>query len=101
MRTTSFEMFGDISHTPLANLTKRAKTVVVIASNHPGGCNMEGGVDEQPMEPCIELFRESFAHDMAFWSGIVEKDGNPVGTLPYVLGISCLLNPMYGGTYCL
>jgi hypothetical protein len=99
MRETSFTMFGDISHSALPDLTKRVRTVVVVSEDHPGGINREGGADEQPMEDCIELFRDLYARDMALWCGIFDSRDESVPKLPHVLAMACLLNPMYGGMF--
>jgi hypothetical protein len=96
MSEPSFTMFGDISHSELPDLTKRVKSVVVISSAYPLGGN--GGANEVPMEECIETFRSLYVEDMSKRCGIRTDDDRPVVRLPHVLGLACLLNPMYGGT---
>lgn len=97
MRETSFQMFGDISHTELPDLSRRTKTVYVVAVNHFGGGNIDTGRDEQPMEECIESFRDLYVEDMSSRCGITDEHGDPQNVLPIVLAISALMNPMYGG----
>jgi hypothetical protein len=98
MRETSFTMFGDISHTDLPDLRKRSKTVVVVSSSHTAP--NPSGREEQPMEECIELFRELYGDDMMKRCGITNDNGNPVPKLPVMIGMACLLNPIYGGKCC-
>ena len=89
MKETSFTMFGDISHTDLPDLTKRTKTVVVVAENHVEK-RSESGRDEHDMEECIELFRRLYHEDMAKRCGIVDGDGQPVEKLPVTMAMACI-----------
>jgi hypothetical protein len=95
MREDSFAMFEDISHSDLPNLTKRNKTVFVVSSQHDAS-DEETGRAEQPMDPCIELFRDLFATDLEQRCGLANTDG-PVTRLPMDIAVACLLNPLYGG----
>jgi hAT family C-terminal dimerisation region len=95
MRETSFPMFGDISHTELPDLRKRSLTVVVVSSIHTAP--NPSGRDEQPMEECIEDFRELYAKDMLERCGVTKNDGTPTEKLPVTIAIAALLNPLYGG----
>jgi hypothetical protein len=97
MKESSFLMFGDISHTDLPDLTRRTKTVTVVASNV--STNPESGQDEQEMDECIELFRSLYVEDMSRRCGLTEENGDPVYKVPVMIGLVCLLNPMYGGMY--
>ena len=98
MNETSFTMYGDISHTDLPDLRQRTKTVVVVADAHPES-GLDHGRDEQPLEGCIEVFRQLYARDMAYRVGITDNYAQPVHKLPVVMGMACLLNPLYGGEY--
>jgi hypothetical protein len=81
MRETSFQMFGDISHAKLPDLSKRTKTVYVVAVNHFGGGNIDTGCDEQPMEECIESFQDLYVEDMSSRCGITDENGDPPNVL--------------------
>jgi hypothetical protein len=98
MRETSFTMFGDISHTELPDLMQRTKTVLVVSSNHPEA-STDNGRDEQFMEDCIELFRSLYWADMNKRCGLLDEYADPVEKLPVIMGMACILNPLYGGTY--
>ena len=93
---TSFMMYADKSHTNLPDLSNRDRTVNVYGCDHVHA-GMYNGVNEEEMEPCIELFRELYAKDMAFRCGLVDEEGDAVDHLPTIIGMSCLMNPMYGG----
>jgi hypothetical protein len=95
MRETSFQMFGDISHSTLPDLSKRTKTVFVVSANDMG-MGPEGR-DEQPMEDCIETYRQLYSNNMMKRCGLVDDNDNPVFDLPITIAIGCLLNPLYGG----
>jgi hypothetical protein len=100
MRETSFLMYDDISHTELPDLRKRTKTVYVLSSEHVVSEDTETetiGRNEQPMDPCIELFRRLYADDMEQRCGLTSKPGLKVTKLPSEIAMSVLLNPMYGG----
>jgi hAT family C-terminal dimerisation region len=97
MRETSFLMFGDISHTELPDLRQRNRTVVVVSTLHLASIYEDDGREEQAMDPCIEEYRRLYANDMEHRCGLSSSDGNPAVTYPTIIGMSCLLNPMYGG----
>lgn len=96
MRETSFLMYDDISHTDLTDLRSCKKIVHVVSSQHSSNED-ETGRPEQPMDPCIELFRMLYADDMEERCGLTEGPGVPAMKLPVELSIALLLNPMYGG----
>ena len=103
MRQTSFVMYDDISHSDLVDLTARKKTVYVLSSSHVV-TEAESGWNTQPMDGCIETFRQLYAEDMAERCGFCEwvtelpvKKLIPVKKLPSETAIALLLNPLYGG----
>jgi hypothetical protein len=89
-------MYDDISHTELADLKHRKKTVHVVSSNHIGSKD-ESGRPEAAMLSCIELFRHLYADDMEECCGLSEGPGIPTEKLPTMTAIALLLNPLYGG----
>jgi hypothetical protein len=95
MRDSSFVMYDDISHTELEDLKIRKKTVYVLSSSHVV-TDEDTGRKEQPMDPCIELFRKLYVNDMSHRCGLTE-DGESVDKLPKEIAMALLLNPMYGG----
>lgn len=95
MRMTYFLMYDDISHSDLADLKARKKTVYVVSSVHPE--DDESGRKEECMDPCIELFRLLYAEDMEVRCGLTESPGSPAIKLPTMTAIALLLNPLYGG----
>ena len=98
MKESMFMMFGDISHSELADLTKRTKTVRVVASYHMGGD--EDGQDELSMDMCIEYYRCLYAKDMLRRCGLTDDNGERLEKLPSIMAMAALLNPMYGGKSC-
>jgi hAT family C-terminal dimerisation region len=96
MRQSSFLMYDDLSHTELADLRHRKRTIYVVSSQHVES-QEDMGRAEQAMDPCIELFRMLYATDMEERCGFIDKDGEAVMKLPTDLAIACLLNPLYGG----
>jgi hypothetical protein len=98
MRESSFLMYDDISHTELPDLKNRKKTVYVLSSEHVVTSETSGR-NEQPMDTCIELFRQLYADDMEQRCGLTAKRGVPHNKLPSEIAIGVLLNPMYGGEY--
>jgi hypothetical protein len=96
MRERSFIMYDDISHSELLDLGTRKKTVHVVSSQHASS-EEDSGRPEQPMDPCIELFRELYADDMEERCGLTEGPGAPAIKLPTEPAIALLLNPIYGG----
>ena len=64
MRETSFVMYDDISHSDLADLSARKKTVYVLSSSHVVAEN-EIGRNTQRIDACIEKFRKLYASDMS------------------------------------
>ena len=101
MREPKFLMYGNISHSDMPVLTRRAKTETVL-SNSVEKRDDEGRVD--PMNKSVTMFRELFADDLEVRCGLSEWEDNskknliPVERLPQDLAISCLLNPLVGGT---
>lgn len=55
MRQSSFLMYDDLSHTELADLRHRKRTIYVVSSQHVAS-QEDMGRAEQAMDPCIELF---------------------------------------------
>ena len=64
-------MYDDISHSDLVDLTARKKTVYVLSSSHVV-TEAESGRNTQPMDGCIETFRQLYAEDMAERCGFCE-----------------------------
>ena len=96
MKEPFFLMYDDISHTELEDLKTRKKTVYVLSSKHVI-TEEETGRKEQPMDPCIELFRRLYVNDMSYRCGLTDVRGVAHEHLPKEIGIGVLLNPMYGG----
>jgi hypothetical protein len=93
MRETTFEMYGDISHSVVPDLRSRNKTKLVVETLS----DATDDVNEKLMEPCIKLFRELYSDDMEERCGLSEGVGDPVTKVPTIIGFACLLNPLYGG----
>jgi hypothetical protein len=96
MRETSFAMYADISHSDVADLTKRTKTLVV---NSPHNILSVDEENEKKMEPCILKFRELYSDDLEKRIGLSNGHGQPAVHLPVIIGLAALLNPLYGSTY--
>ena len=96
MWDTCFAMYDDISHSDLKDLRTRKKTVYVVSSQHVL-TEEHSGRNMQPMHPCIELFRQLYANDMARRCGLRDDAGLPTSKLPVETSIAALLNPLYGG----
>lgn len=96
MRETSFAMYADISHSDVADLTKRSKTLVV---NSPHNILSVDEENEKKMEPCILKFRELYSDDLEKRIGLSTRPGQPAVHLPVIIGLAALLNPLYGSTY--
>lgn len=98
IRSPSFKMFCDLSHSDVRELGKRLKTETVVASyirecpDHIGGATI-------PMSPCIEKFRDLYADDLEFRLGLTTEANRDAHAeeLPKDVAVACLLNPLYGG----
>jgi hypothetical protein len=88
-------MYGDLSHSTLTDLRKREKTVFVYGSTHL--VTGDSGRNEVEMDNCVQLYRELFAEDMSLRCGLEEPDGTMANKYPTIIGMACLLNPLYGG----
>jgi hAT family C-terminal dimerisation region len=98
MRQSQFLMYDDLSHSELPDLSARKRTVHVVSSRHVTS-ERDMGRPEQPMDPCIELFRMLYADDMEVRCGFNEagEGREPATKLPVETAIALLLNPLYGG----
>jgi hypothetical protein len=100
LREHKFEMYADISHSPLEVLTGRNKTETVLADD---ATDREDHGRVEPMHPCIARFRTVFANDLEVRAGLVTVDPQnehirmPVTELPVDMAVSCILNPLVGG----
>ena len=95
MMEQSFLMFGDISYSQMPNLRNREKTVKV--TDQLGDDDEGDDGNERSMDPCISLYRELYATDMAKRCGLMNEDGHPATKFPTMIAMACLLNPIYGG----
>jgi hypothetical protein len=99
MKSTSFKMFADISHSDLPDLKKRVKTDTVL-STKIGEIEERGRTE--PMYECIERFREKYAEDMEIRCCLATATRCDVVKLPSDIAVACLLHPLYGGKlFCL
>jgi hypothetical protein len=99
MKSTSFKMFADISHSDLPDLKKRVKTDTVL-STKIGEIEERGRTE--PMYECIERFREKYAEDMEIRCCLATATRCDVAKLPPDIAVACLLHPLYGGKlFCL
>lgn len=102
LRKPKFQMYADISHSPLESLTSRNKTETVLSDEV---VDREDHGRVEVMHKCVAKFRAIFADDLESRSGLVQWDednhlvATPVEELPSDLAISCILHPLVGGKH--
>ena len=97
MRETSFMMFHDISHSEIADLSKRTRSVRVVTSDHVD--TSSDGQQHEVMDICIQCYHTFYAVDMSRRCGLtIDEEGTRAKKLPYMMACAALLNPMLGGT---
>jgi hypothetical protein len=103
MRQPKFEMFADISHSPMESLTGCNKTETVLSHDDVVDGDDHGRVVS--MEPCIARFQYLFADNLEIQCGLVNEleEGDMVEDakeLPTDIAVAFLMNPLVGGTSC-
>jgi hypothetical protein len=100
LRQPKFQMYADISHSPMEILTGRRKTETVLSDDV---IEREDHGPVEAMHRCVAKFRSEFADDLEVRAGLATRDeDNPLLLIPKKelssdLAISCLLHPLVGG----